>query len=79
MFWACIFEKTIKSFKMKVDVQKGPLKFRGKLTIHVLDSIQFTLVHPNDVCFRSCDYEFYPMDENGPMTSSLDNESGLYM
>ena len=48
----CTFKKVVKSFKLKVDVQKGPLRFRGKLTLDVLFSSKFTLFHPNDVCFR---------------------------
>lgn len=34
----CTFKKAIEDFELKVDVQKGPLRFREKLTMDVLVS-----------------------------------------
>ena len=34
----CTFKKVIKNFEVKVDVQKGPLRFKGKLTLDVVVS-----------------------------------------
>ena len=57
----CTMKKTIENFKLKVDVQKEPLRFRGKMAIDVQASSN--LVHPNDVFLGSDYYELYPMDE----------------
>ena len=59
--------------------KRGPLILKEKIDNTCACLIQFTLVHSNDMSFRSYYYVLYPMDEHGPMTISLDNESGLCM
>ena len=49
--------------KIKIDAQRGALRFREGLTIEdVLVSSNFTLFHPNDILTLD-DCELYPMDE----------------
>jgi hypothetical protein len=59
----CTFRNTFKSYDVKVDIRKGSLKFREKLTIDVLVSsnvpcfIQMTYILGSDYC------ELYHVDE----------------
>ena len=43
------FDKTINILQLKIDVQKGLVNFKGKLTIDVLLSSNLPFFHPKDM------------------------------
>ena len=56
-------DMAIKNPKIKVDVQKGSLRIRGKLTIDVLVSSNLPHFIQMTCILGSCYYDLYPMDE----------------
>ena len=48
----CTFRNVINFFEVKVDVQKGTLKAGENIDIRCASFVQFTLFHPNVMCFR---------------------------
>ena len=75
----CTFKKVIKNLKLKVDVRKGPIRFRGKSTIDVLVSSGLPYFIPMMCVLGSYYNELYLMDDNCSTTLLLESESGLYM
>ena len=62
----CILENVIKHFEVfrtKIDVQKGPLRFRGKLTLDVLVSSNLPSFIQMLCVLGSYYYKLYPKDE----------------
>ena len=59
----CTLKKAIKNFKLKVDVQKGPLRFRRMLIIDVLVSSNAHEYIQMMCLLGLYYYELYPMDE----------------
>ena len=59
----CTFKKEIKNFELKVDVQEGPLRFKGKLTLDVLVSSYLPYFIQRMCVVGSYYYEFYPIDD----------------
>ena len=69
----CTFKKAIIFFELKVDVQKRPLRFRGKLTIDVLVSFNLSYFFQMTCVLESYYYELHPTDEK--MSSmNIDND-----
>ena len=53
----CTFRKAIKNFEVKVDVQKGALRFKGKFDNKCVGFIQFkVLIHCCDMVIVLNDY-----------------------
>ena len=61
----CTVEKATKNFKLEGRCTKKTRipKIERKIDNKYARFSQFTLVHPNDVCYGSYYYELYLMDE----------------
>ena len=59
----CTLKKAFKNFEPKVDVQKGSLRFKGKLTTYVLVSSNLPYFVQMAYVLGSYYYELYLMDE----------------
>ena len=64
MFFSSVYiKKAMKNSKLKVDVQEGPLKFRGKLMVDVLVSSNVPYFIQMACVLGSYYYELYRMKE----------------
>lgn len=60
----CTTRKAISNFELKADVQRGPLRFREKLTIDMIVSSNLPYFIQMTCVLRLYYFELYPMDGN---------------